>query len=364
MKSILLTSTALVAFAGAAAADGHAVAPVVFGGSAELTYNDQPGVGFASDAEISITAQRALDNGLTASATVNVNLNVEDGADLAATDYVLSLSSDTASLSFGDVDPVAAGAWSGVDGSAFGDFDEDTATDAVLAGSATFGATTASISYGVDYDGEASEMQLGVTSTFGAATVALAYQDDDHDGADSDGVAGEFQDGELLGVSVSTTLAGADVKLAMLTDMTENSFGVDVSYPLGAVTVGGYYTANSAADDVWAVRADYDNGNGITAGAKYESDESWEISAGYASGPVTVDASYDSDEVFAVDATYDLGNGITLAAGGDTDDNSYASVNYTLGEGAKAFIQYASAAEVDPAEDLDEGVTVGVSFTF
>tara|TARA_B110000908_G_C9879237_1_gene281860 strand:- start:23 stop:379 length:357 start_codon:yes stop_codon:yes gene_type:complete len=101
------------------------------------------------------------------------------------------------------------------------------------------------MSHGVDLTaGELVGMQIGVTSTFGAASVALAYQDDNHDGIDGDGVLNEFQSGELLGVSVGTTFSGATVTLAMLTGMDDSSFGVDVSYPIGAVTVGGYYSLN------------------------------------------------------------------------------------------------------------------------
>lgn len=359
---ILLTTTALVAFAGAAAADGHAVAPVVFDGSATLEYNDITGLN--SEATLNVTMQRALDNGLTASASVSVDLEANGGQALTAADYVLSLTSETSSLSYGDVDPVAAAAWSGVDGSTFGDFDEDSPFDAVLASSATFGATTASVSYGVDLTAQTfTGMQLGVTSTIAGASMALAYQDADHDGLDGDGLS-EYEVGELLGVSVGTTLSGATVTLALLTDMDDTSFGVDVSYPVGAMTVGGYYSVNSAADDAWGVRADYDNSNGLTAGVLFESDDSWEVTGGYAANAITLAASFDSDDVFAVDATYDMGNGLTVIAGGDTDDNSYAGVTYALGEGASAYLNYASAAEVDPDEDLDEGTTVGISFTF
>lgn len=370
MKSTLLTTTALIAFAGAAVADGHAAADgISFGGTASLEYNDI--TNFTSEANIGVTLSRALDNGLTAKATVSIDIEDTDGATaLSAADYVLSLSSDTASLSFGAVDPVAAAAWSGVDGSQFGDFDADSAADAVLAGSATFGDTTASISYDVDYaSGDLDGLQLGVTSTIGGVSVAMAYQDDSTDGLDGDGEA-ENQAGELLGVSVSTTVANADVKVALLTDMDENSFGIDVAYPLGPVTVGGYYTVNSAQDDEWAVRANYDMGNGITAGVTYEFNENYTLTAGYAMDAVAVSAEYAydaaaDDGAFSVDASYDLGNGLNVLAGvSDNGDSQYAAVNYDLGNGAKAFVRYASEADNDPDEEFAEGTTVGMSFTF
>lgn len=370
MKSILLTTTALVAFAGAASAESHASADgVSFGGSAALEYNDI--TGFNSEATLDVSMSRALDNGLTASATVSVDVEANGGVALESVDYVLTLSSDTASLSYGDVDPVAAAAWGGVDGSSFDGFDEDLEAnaDAGLVGTATFGGTTAAISYGVDLTAnELVGMQAAVTSTFGAATVVLAYQDVDHDGAD-DGTAGEFTAGELLGVSAAMTVSGADVTLAYLTDMNENSFGVDVAYPVGAVTVGGYYSVNSATDDAWGVRADYDNGNGMTAGVLYESDESWEVTGGYAAGAVSVSGAIEGgtgvDAAFSLDASYDMGNGVVVIAGiAENGDEQYAGVSYALGEGASAYIQYATTAENDPDEDFAAGTTVGVSFTF
>lgn len=368
MKSILLTTTALVAFAGAAVAESHSTDGVTFGGSAALEYNDI--AGFTSEAALDVTMSRALDNGLTASATVSVDVEDNGDVDLTATDYVLSLSSDSSSLTFGDTDPVAAAAWSGVDGSSFDGFDEDSAYDDVLASSATFGATTVSMSNGVDLaNGTMNEMQVGVTTTLGGAAIALAYQDSDNDGVDGDGVAGEYTAGELLGVSAAMTFSGADVTLAYLTDMDDNSFGVDVSYPVGAVTVGGYYSVNSATDDAWGVRADYDNGNGVTAGVLYESDDSWELTGGYAAGAISVSGAIEgakgADEVFSMDASYDMGNGLVVIAGlDDNGDTNYAGATYALGDGASAYVRYATAAEVDPDEDFAEGTTVGVSFTF
>lgn len=367
MKTILLTTTALVAFAGAASAESHGTDGISFGGSAALEYNDI--AGFTSEAGLSVTMSRALDNGLTASASVSVDLEDNGDVALTATDYVLSLSSDSSSLTFGDTDPVAAAAWSGVDGSSFDGFDENSAYDDVLASSVTFGATTLTMSNGVDLDNDTmNETQVGVATTLGGASIALAYQSDDEDGLDGDAAA-EFTAGELLGVSAAMTVAGADVKLAYLTDMDDNSFGVDVSYPVGAVTVGGYYSVNSATDDAWGVRADYDNGNGVTAGVEYLSDETWTVSGGYAAGAVDVSGSIEggngADAVFALDASYDMGNGVVVIAGlDDNGDTNYAGASYALGDGASAYVRYATAAEVDPAEDFAEGTTVGVSFTF
>ena len=107
MKSILLTSTALVAFAGAAAADGHAGISTALSGT--LGYNSEmDGIGedgFYWEGNLQVTATAALDNGVTAGAYFEITIDEDNaaanddfGQDLASSDFVLSLESDTASL--------------------------------------------------------------------------------------------------------------------------------------------------------------------------------------------------------------------------------------------------------------------------
>jgi len=60
MKNILLTTTAIVAFAGAAAADGHT--SVSLAGEASVEYNSN--AGYSTAAEMTATGSATLDNGL------------------------------------------------------------------------------------------------------------------------------------------------------------------------------------------------------------------------------------------------------------------------------------------------------------
>ena len=69
MKNILLTTTALVAFAGAAAADGHT--SVSFSGEASVEYNSN--AGYSTAAEMTATGSATLDNGITASTSLTVD---------------------------------------------------------------------------------------------------------------------------------------------------------------------------------------------------------------------------------------------------------------------------------------------------
>ena len=172
MKNILLTTTALVAFAGAAAADGHT--SVTHALSATLGYTDNANVdsadvsaanagnnfgenGFFWEGNLKTTATAALDNGVTAGAYFEITVSGDDAAAgssdagnaLTASDFVLSLTSETASLYFGDTAPAGKKYFS-----AAGDMESDNfSTDsdsAVLRGDVSFGGMNGSVSYIVD----------------------------------------------------------------------------------------------------------------------------------------------------------------------------------------------------------------------
>lgn len=368
MKSILLTSTALIALGGAAFADGHATPGVTFGGSAELGYNDvgtladdatsADNSGFYWDASLAVTATAALNGGVTASATINLDL--VDGTlgddPISAGDYALKVSSATANLEFGDVDP-AERHWDDVDGMEFAGFNDidvhldgdEAPFDAILYGNATFGGVTGAISYGVTNGGELDAMQLAAVGTFGNFGVIVAYQDE-FGGADA-----------VIGLTGTASVAGADLKVSYGDDGAETSTGVSVAYPVGPVVIGGYYTMNDVAEDNYGVSADY------------------------ASGPIAVSASFDinggedgADDVteYAVEGSYDLGNGLTVLAGvlgtdvdGDEMD-MYAAGTYDLGGGAELLVAYATdgddATFTDEVGDPEyqEGTTIAVTFSF
>ena len=84
MKSILLTSTALVAFAGAAAAESHASADmmgpqgVVWGADGEFGYNEEVEGGFYFDGGLAISTTAGMNMGLTAGLTLDVDLGFVD----------------------------------------------------------------------------------------------------------------------------------------------------------------------------------------------------------------------------------------------------------------------------------------------
>jgi outer membrane protein OmpU len=372
MKSILLTTTAIFAFAGVAFADGHT--SVGFSGDAGLGYNDDFEDGFYWDVNVDVKGTAALDNGITATVSAELNVASDDTASTETTtaqfdELKIVLSSEMASLSFGNLDPVAEANYGGVDGDStlgFNDKDnhlDDLDFDAMLVGEVNVSGVTAMMSYGVALDenapnGEALDaLQLYATGSFGMVTVEGAYQGEIGD----DGTS-------LMGLSASTTVAGATITGAYLgesgTANEESSMGLGVSYPVGPVTVGGYYSVNDVAEN------------------------SYGASASYADGPIAVDAFYDFEggatdadtddfSEFGVEGSYDTGMNLTVLAGYIATDASgvettanYVAGVYDMGGGASILVSYAE--QEDAGADQDEigdpeylaGTTVKVSFKF
>jgi outer membrane protein OmpU len=364
MKNILLT-TALVGFAGAAAADGHT--GVSFGGNADIEYNDNDGFSYGLGLDVGASAE--LDNGLTAAASFTFELGdayCYGGASSASpvddlynnvclADYELSLTSATAGLYFGQTDSSADLHYAGIEGMAADGFyetddlsyDEDDTASAVLRGEATFGSVTASLSYAMGDgaygdlgSGDLHSMQLAAIADLGTSSVGMAYQA-------NDALLGNYD--EVIAIFGSTTFSGVDLSAAAASNSTsgEESFGIDVSYPAGPVTVGAAYSVNSVADDYWEVRL------------------------GYATGPVTVDAVFESTDDWGIEGAYDVGNGLVVSAGiVDAGDDYYLAGDYDLGSDATFFGRFVEDGgtlngdnEIG-ANDYARGTTVGVSFEF
>jgi hypothetical protein len=314
---------------------------------------------------LGLSGAAELDNGLTASISGDVELNsglhllgtnsTFDGNGVTIDDLVIGLSSDTASLRFGDTAPAAdkiySSAVTNVEDDGFfdeGDLDED----AVLIGEMTFGETTVGLSYAVSdsnggADDDLSNLQIGASTTVGLVGLSLGYQDEDNG-----------EDG-LLALSATTTLSGVDLGLAYAKNDTNDtsSIGIQAGYTFGDVTAKVFYVS---LDD--------------------DRDDNVGVGIDYASGPVTVGVLWHdgTDEDLQLNVTYDAGNGLNLFAGyrdeGSVADDTtfYVGGDYDLGSGANLRMSFADAGvgtttardELGAAEDVKNGATVAVSFTF
>lgn len=334
MKRILLTSTALVMTAGIAAAE------VTFGGDAEVGYNDDIDGGVFHSFGLSVAGSMELDNGLKAGMSGDIVLDSADtfsGGAVTVDDLTLSLTSDTAGLYYGDTAVAADNTWSGVTNMENDGFAEngDNGEDAVLRGEMTLGSVAAQLSYNVTPTDDLSAMQLGLSTDVAGWTVGLAYQDADNAG------------GEIMGLSAAGTVGGASVTVAYAdADAGDTSTGVEVSYPMGDITLGAFYVMEGAAAQ----------------------DDNYGVSVDYASGPLAVGVFFHdgNDEDQGITVSYDMGNGMNLYAGTSDDDGSYAAMEMDLGGGAALTVAYGDDAgndEIGPQEYKD-GTTVAVSFSF
>ena len=341
MKNILLASTALVTFAGAAAAEGHT--SFSFGGEASAEYNSE--TGYTTDAELTASMAAALDNGLTAAASITFE-SAEGDNSVGVSHGSISLSSDTASLTFGTGLVGAVRTISG-DDYAIGTGDDDAVVDGEIdgiVGTIAMGEANVIISVPLAETAvDAGVVEVGVSTSAGGWNLGLAVTDDGGYTMVADGTAG-----------------GADVNFGMSSD---SEWDLGVSLPAGPLTV----SASTDEANAWTVGAAY-AADGVSAGIEVNSDDTWDLTVGYTSAGVAVAAELDQDSTLTLGATDDMGNGLTLGAGVENVANdAYAFAEMDLGGGASAFVNYGAVTleEVGPSErDIDEGTTVGVSFTF
>ncbi|MCF2906230.1 porin [Octadecabacter sp. CECT 8868] len=369
MKRILLASTAIVAFAGAAAAE------VTFSGAVELGYNtddtmdgvfsaEDNNEGFYGTVDLGVGFSQELDNGITAAVEFDIEFDEGIAGDLSFDDALLSLSSDTAAMYFGVTSFAAESLWSSA-----GDMEADGFSEAsdeiVLKGTMTYGNVEAALSYALTADDGTSvsdlgdddmdQMSLGLVGTFGNFTVGAAYQEAASSIDETMG-NGDFVTDEVFGIFASTSFSGADVTVAYAQEEAESSMGVKVAYPFGPVTATAYYVVeDSDAGDV---------------------DDNWGINLAYENGPAAVSFDYQDDQGTAkmgLEGSYDIGNGLVAYAGyltqDDTDDRYYVAGGYDLGGGAALLVSYAiDDDDVDEDEigagDYQRGTTVELTFEF
>ncbi len=391
MKSILLATTALVAFAGAAAADGHT--SITFSGNTEFGFNDSdPSAtalanpdynddeqGFYWNTDIDVTMSATLDNGLTASTSFEIDIvNDTNNGNISADEWVASLESENAGIFIGDTSFAAETHWvsaGDMEGDSFSEADGENA----VRGDVNIGPVSASVSYVIsdaegvivsddtDIGDDVDQLSFGMAAEFGVVTIAAAYQEESvFDAAlvDTDTVVydpatanGDFNTDEVFGISVAGTFAGATVTVAYAeeTNADEQSTGVKIAYPFGPVTATAYYVSEDGAGDP---------------------EDNYGLNVAYADGPIAVTADYQDDqgtEKWSLEGSYDVGNGLSVFAGvvneNEGDEDYYVAATYDLGGGAELLVSYAEDDDGDRedeigADDYQAGTTVELSFAF
>lgn len=339
MKKTLLLSTALVAFAGMAAAD------VALSGRAEMgifgSSADDDDADFFQDINVQFTMSGETDGGLTFGASVGLEDDIGDnGADSEATnnnnrdgDTVVFISGGFGELTLGDTD--GALDWALTDAGNInngGSLADDETSHAGYLGSYLDGA----------YDGQV----LRYNYSFGDFGVAISAEMDDSDTDD------DRDTGYGIGFRYGTDLGGVALSLGIGYQFAAGGY----TQGLGSYDDTGDLEATLGDTDAIGLSIAADFNNGFSAGMTYNN---WDVDdedgleadiqhiglgVGYVTGALTVHANYG---VFEIDDLGDIGDA--------TVDGFGLSAAYDLGGGAVVHFGYGSSSY-----DLDDDLATAL----
>ncbi|MDA1153213.1 MAG: porin [Proteobacteria bacterium] len=299
MKSILLTTTALVAFAGAAAAGGHT--SITFSGAAGVGLIDDNG---ASDAtRTDMFFESYYDFNIAASAESDNGVSVSIGFDMGAgnlIDYNDDDKLEAQSGTIGEADvTIGYNGWTlAVDQAGIDNLFDDTdgAQDVMLSGAV--GDITVALTS--DLEGSTSSYKVG--GTMAGVSLTLTGTDKDDAGGNAFGIAGSYAMGDLT------------VKAAMSDESVdgEDDQSVGFSYTMDSLTVG--YTSHKP-------------------GKAGSFGDEWDASVKYTAGALVASFAVDETDATTLIADFDLGGGASAFAAmhdkaGDANDLTAVGVNF------------------------------------
>ncbi|PHQ98725.1 MAG: porin [Marinosulfonomonas sp.] len=338
MKKVLLTTTALVAFAGAASAE------VTLSGYAEIGLIGGSAAGFETqfhnDFDVKFTLSGETDNGLTFGATIDLD-EVSGGISNTGNPSAVFISGGFGKITMGDTD---------------GAFDwamQEVGIGSALADDHT---THAGFNFNSGLDGLYDGQVLRYDNTFGDFGVAVsATLDDSGVGSAAWGVGVKYK-AALGGVDLGLGLGyqSGDVVTAAIAAAvpTAGPDGLDSTLDDTPAVVA-VPASVTGSTDVWGVSVDAKFGGGFRAIVSYSdadvagfSTTHTGLGLGYTTGALTVSANY---------GVYNP------AVGLDTDGYGLA-VNYDLGGGAVVMAGYGSASDAGAPSVDTWSVGLGLSF--
>jgi outer membrane protein OmpU len=338
MKKVLLTSTALVAFAGAASAE------VSISGSAEMGINGGTGMEtqFFQDIDVTFTLSGETDGGLTFGAAVDLD-EAQDtcsatAAPFTCTNAALDNTADDGGVaifvsgSFGTVtlgDTDGAMDWALTDAGNIGNpgsIADDETTHAGYNGAYLDGA----------YDGQI----LRYDNTFGDFGFAISVEMDDTNGNNTD-------TGYALGFKYNVALGGVDVALGLAYQSIDGAASTTIA--TGGTAVGGKVIMNQAIESATGVSATTSFANGLEAGIEYtqfagasgyNDVDHLGVGFGYSMDAFSAHMNYGQYSTTGMSDTtgwglalgYDLGGGASVLAGyGSSDVGGTTTDTFSVG---------------------------------
>ncbi|MEX0969824.1 MAG: porin [Paracoccaceae bacterium] len=335
MKKVLLTTSALVAFAGYAAAD------VTFGGEVTVGYNDLDEGGLFLDGSLDITGTAEFDGGVSVKVTYGLDLYTGNFDDFPT----ITVTTPWATLTVGDVEYAAVDMFNQLDGMELRKLPpwretwREVNDEVVARVDVTYGGVMVGVSFDALGDNYASNlMSIGAAGEFGAIRFTAGYDEDGH------------ANSKTYGVSVGGSFGGFEVDVAYMHDTfgpTFDSIGVAASTTLGDIGLAGYYAINNSVP-----------ANSVP--------DAYGVSVDYATGPVSVGAYWDGDDSgasnFGVDVGYEVNDNISVAAGWDQGDGVYAYGLMQVGA-ATVGAGWAQYSDAGP-EEIRNGVSVWMTMPF
>jgi len=311
MKKLLIASTALVATAGMASADitisGHAAAGIYSGlgnadavtvavaevaavpgnaGTAAVPTSAETfsGDGIYSNAGVDFTMTGATDNGISFSASVNIDAGMEV---------------DTGDFELDGKDGGTAGLGSVSMSGTFGTLTFD---DGGIENLYSDGLTNADVSY---------------ATTIGAVALTVAHDTAAATGSANSVSAGYSASGMAFTLTASEAAAGTSTKLA-------------VAYALNdTVSLSGKTDQAAGAESVQTIGAKTTL-NGVSVSVESANNSTWDVDLGYTAGGFALTYGVDETDGWTATATSALGGGATFAAGVDSNDSMYAGVSFAF----------------------------------
>jgi outer membrane protein OmpU len=308
MKQVLFTTTALVAFSGAAMAD------VTWSGSASLGYNDGAGElaeGINSDIDLDVT----MSNGGGYSATVSAAM--EGGSSITGED--IDITTPVVSIHYGEVVEAANSAYSDTDGLSGLGSDEFTSADgsgAALLVTASTGGMTVGFSDDATVDG--SESSFGISGDLGGLSFGIGSKDED------------------WGISASGSALGGTISVASEEVDGTAGTGVSMTLPLGDMSL----TVSATDGDFWGAS----------------------VSTSLAGASISAGTDSNDDTQFGISTT--LAGGFGLAADYDTDNGTELALSYSLSDSATLTVSYNEDLDEDNDDDNESGTEAKIAFSF
>ena len=242
------------------------------------------GDGVYSNAGVDFTMTGATDNGITFSATVNIDAGTE--------------------IDTGDFE---------LDGK-----DGGTAGLGAVSMTGTFGTLTFDDG-GIDnlYNGDYTSADVSYSTTVGAISLSVAH--------DTAGVA------QANSMSAGYSASGMAFTLAASEEGTKGtSASLSVAYAINdSVSVTGKTDQVAGAESVQTITA-ATTLNGVSVALSSANNSTWDVDLGYTAGGFALTYGVDETDAWTATATTALGGGATFAAGVSSEDEMYAGVSFAF----------------------------------